>query len=440
MMQIEITTSSELHPPVSMRRRLTMIGIAFIVGSVLALSFLPPLYPPYAEGNDYLSVAKLDYANVHSYYGGRVLHPFTVRIVAAAANAPIDARVFRWVSIASLIAFFLVLAVYFPVGVTGDPVLLLLVATPLLIDLYRNYYWQDLFYTALSALFFLASRWNKWASLPILFLLYLTRESTIVLAFVVVIIAFFYRQKIFAVAALIVGAAGLKATSVLVSHSLPSKHGVSAVVLDGLKIPYNVMLNFFGLQFWTNTNADTITLPRKWVVTLPGWVHLGSIHEVGYCGFFWTKPVFLALILTSAFGVLPIVLLRRTRLKRLLRERYDISLVFLYGTLMFVLAPMVATGERYFMYAWPLFWIVSLSAIDKLTKKERVTVILLSIAAAWTPALLHLIEQNENHGSFYDLSKAALIISAIALGFINVAAWAILRRTDTPTAAHILEV
>jgi hypothetical protein len=48
---------------------------------------------------------------------------------------------------------------------------------------------HDLFHAALCAAFFLLMRASRWAALPVVFLLYLTRESTIVLATAIVVIA-----------------------------------------------------------------------------------------------------------------------------------------------------------------------------------------------------------------------------------------------------------
>ena len=111
---------------------------------------------------------------------------------------PIDARAFLWVSAAALIVFFTCLGAYYGLEFPSAPRLwLLLAATAMIVDQYRNYYWHDLFYAALCALFFLALRANWWVSLPIILLLCVTRESTVILVAVLVAITAFRRQWAF---------------------------------------------------------------------------------------------------------------------------------------------------------------------------------------------------------------------------------------------------
>ena len=52
----------------------------------------------------------------------------------------------------------------------------------------------------------------------------------------------------------------------LVAHAIPNKHGIPVFVADVLKIPYNFCFNVLDLEFWTNTNADTIMATPTWVV------------------------------------------------------------------------------------------------------------------------------------------------------------------------------
>src|SRR5215469_9249061 len=161
------------------RRIALLVFFATVLGTVLALAFRPSVYSPYDEGRDYVAIANGDYSHLYSYYAGRVLHPLVARLLASTTGTPIDAHIFIWLSIASLLVFFCCLGAYYATepGLTLGLWLILLV-TPTILDSYRNYYWQDLFYAALCAPFFLLLRTRPWTTLPILFLLYLTREST----------------------------------------------------------------------------------------------------------------------------------------------------------------------------------------------------------------------------------------------------------------------
>src|SRR5262245_40238352 len=130
----------------SLHRVALTVSLALIVGSALALAFRPSVYVPYDEGRDDLAIANRDYSHSYSYSAGRVLHPLVARLLASTTGTPIDAHIFIWLSIASLLVFFCCLGAYYATepGLTLGLWLILLV-TPTILDSYRNYYWQDLF-------------------------------------------------------------------------------------------------------------------------------------------------------------------------------------------------------------------------------------------------------------------------------------------------------
>ena len=75
---------------------------------------------------------------------------------------------------------------------------------------------------------------------------------------VIVIVALMKRQRTYAAASLLVGALAMVLSTSLVANAIPNKHGIPVFVADVLKIPYNFCFNVLDLEFWTNTNADTI--------------------------------------------------------------------------------------------------------------------------------------------------------------------------------------
>ena len=382
------------------------------------------------EGIAYVDIANLDFRGIPSYYAGRVLHPFAVRLVAAVFHLPIDARAFLWVSIAVLIIFFSSLGAYYGLEFSSAPEMwLLLAVTITVVDAYRNYYWHDLFHAALCALFFLALRANWWTSLPIVLLLYVTRESTIVLVVALVAVTAFRRQWPFCLSALAVGLAGMGLESALVAHAVPNKHGISMVLLDVLKIPFNFALNICGLEFWTNTNAAT-TLAPKWIASVPTWLHLGNIRQVGFSGFFWELPARTLLLLSTAFGILPLIVIRAARRGwgRLLLRRLDLSTACVYGTLMFVLAPLQGTiPSRYVLYGWPVFWIFGVATLEAAYRgwRRRIEIVALSACAAWIPAVVGLVTGPVPRGpeSLSDVSRSGLLISLALVVVIYICGW-----------------
>jgi len=412
------------------RTTLITIGVALLIGTGLAIAFCPTLYPPHFEGRDYVAIANFDYAHVYSYYGARVLHPLIVRAVASIAQRPADAYVFRFVSVASLIALFLLLGLYYASEFPWTPWLFLpLVATATVVDEYRNYYWHDLFYAALCALFFLALRMNRWVSLPILLMLYMTRESTILLVAVLVLVAMLRRQWGFLVSVLLVGMAGMKATSMLMARAMPNHHGVSMLTLDVLKVPFNFALNICGLEFWTNTNAATLDPPR-WVADVPSWLHLGNIRQVGYCGFHGVRPLGMLVLMCSAFGTLPALVIRAVTRGgvRLHNQRFDCAVAFVYGGIMFVLAPLVGSiPSRYILYSWPMFWIFAVGLMNATTAdtRRRIEFVLLSLAASWAPAFIRVFSGTKltDSESVSVVSSGGLMVSLVVLLAIYIGAW-----------------
>jgi len=423
-----------------MNHRLAVtLGFALLVSIALAAIFRPAAYPPYNEGKYYFAIARLDFTNVYSYYGARVFHPLFVRGVATLAHMPLDSRVFLRVSIGSLMALFLLLGTHYGVEYSSSPwTWLLLPATATLVDQYRNYYWHDLFYAALCALFFLVLRVRWWLSLPVLFLLYLTRESTIVLIVVLAAVALLRRRWTLAASALLVGIAAMIAVSHLMAHTLPNREGVPILVLDVLKMPYNFALNFCGLEFWSNANAETFGRPR-WVADVPPWLHLGNIHQVGLIGFSWQRPVQLLVVICTAFGTLPALLARLMARGsgRDLFARFDCAVAFFYGALMFLLAPLVGTTpSRYELYAWPIFWLFCVGVLDAAVTdtRRRIELVLLCLTASWVPAIIHLVSNRRPVAaeSFNALSNTGLLLSLLALAPIYICTWRLSRPPSAP--------
>lgn len=415
------------------RRCFIAASVALLISVGLAIGFKPRLYPAYDEGIDYVSIAKLNLGQVHSYYGSRVLHPLVVKIIADATHRPIGARVFWTVSVGSLVALLLILGTYYGVEFASAPWIYgLLVATVIVVDAYRNYYWQDLFYAALCALFFLTLRLNRWISLLPLLMLYITRESTVVLVVVLVVSTLVRRQWAFCSSVLLIGLAGMSTTSLLVHHAIPNQHGVSMLVLDGLKLPFNFAFNVCGVELWTNTISATTDAPR-WVADIPGWLHLGNIRQVGYSGFSLLRPVRFLLCMSSGFGILPVLAINSTAQEkvRLLLRRFDRAIAFEYGLLMLVLTPLVGTSpSRYILYAWPLYWIFAAEVLEATAGDLRIRseFVLLSLAASWVPAFVRLAFGSKPIGpeTICAVSAGGMIFSLTILIPIYVRGWYLL--------------
>jgi len=426
------------------RRIAVNVTLAAVLAGFLALVFRPAFYPPYFEGRTYLAMARGNYARIPGYYGGRVLHPLVARLLARIAGVPVDARVFLWLSVASLLAFFVFIGLYYRLEYSsGGRIWLFLLVTATVVDQYRNYYWHDLFYAALCALFFLVLRANVWISLPFALLLYITRESTIVLVVALVAVAAVRRRWKLCSAAAFVGLVGMKLDSALLAHALPNTQGMPVFVLDLLKIPYNFAYNICGLEIWTNTNASTL-LPPVWTAPVPVWLHLGHIREIGYCGFFWQNPASTFLALAAAFGVLPLALVRVAKARDWQvpwPERIDLATALLFGGLMFLLAPLTGTiPARYVLYGWPLFWLFGVAVLHRAypASRKRAYIILFSLCISWTPAAVRLVLGPSIGGaqSISTLTTPGLILSIVVIVVLNAISWRFLA-VDSPQASLV---
>lgn len=408
-------------------------AVALVLSGALALAFRPSVYPPYDEGRTYVDMAHGDYSHVYSYYSGRVLHPLAAGVLARVSHMRIDAALFIRLSMISLVGLFFLVAIEYALDYRFAGALWLFVlVTATVVDAYRNYYWHDLFYAALCALFFLALRASPWLALPVMFLLYMTRESTVVLVVALVMVAAFRRRWGLCFAAAVVGFLAMRLDAALVARSLPNNEGVSMPLLDFLRIPYNFMRNICGVELWVNTIAAT-ALPPIRTMAVPSWLHIGHIREVGYSGFYWEGPARTVLTFLTSFGILPLLAVRGVCRSgwSVLRERLDIVTALVYGGLSFALAPLVGgQPERYILYAWPAFWLFGVGALNDAFRspQKRIEILTLSLFVAWIPAMVRLVTGPPVRGpeSISNVTSWEMVVSLALAVAAYAGAWRIL--------------
>jgi hypothetical protein len=356
--------------------------VAVSTGVLIVVFAYPGIYEPYMDGGAYFQMAQGHPEMTYNYYAGRMLHPFAARMLANVVPLELH-RAFFVVAVVSLLAFFVFLSLYIRKLNLNPALLTPLVCVPATITLYRAYYFQDLFHAMLVAGFFVFYSYSIWAALPLLFLLHLTRESTILLSAWLAVVCLRRRAWAYALSVVAVAAIGAGVTSVAVHAALPNKHGINALEMYVLKVPYAFCYNILGLVFWTDTNASTISCAPKWIVNVAG--HLGSIHQIGFCGF---RP---SLILATfgafliPFGVEPAIFayLIRERWRTFLKHGYGFQIAFGYGAMCLVLAPVIGPAPgRYILYAWPLFWLALPELLKSLPFHRPLTGVLMALHAA----------------------------------------------------------
>ena len=387
--------------------------VASALAALISVCANPGIYEPYLEGQAYLQMAQGRPETAYNYYAGRMLHPFAARMLAAVA--PMDLRrAFFVVAVISLFALCVFLSLY-AFKLKLNPLLLIpLVSVPAVITLYQGYYFQDLFHAMLTAAFFVLYSYSAWAALPILLLLHLTRESTVLLSIWLVAMSLRRRSWALAFGVAAVAIIGMSATNAAVHAALPNKHGINMLEMYALKVPYAFCNNILGLVFWTDTNAATINCVPSRVFNVAG--HLGSIRQVGFCGFQPQLIIATLAAFLAPFGVEPAILARlvRGRSRALLEHDNVFHTAFGYGATCLVLAPLVGTSPaRYFLYAWPLYWLALPELLKGLAFHRSRTIVLLALHAS-AGALALCVPYEESWYASLSMVAVLLALNAVA--------------------------
>ena len=255
-----------------------------------------------------------------------------------------------------------------------------------------NIYIQDMFAAALTALLLLLLRSldqrtapnqspisNPWFSIPlILFLLQLTRESTTLLSLALIVLALWHRRWWLAMGAFVAMAAGMAVVAWASRDALPGANGLDGGVYLVAKAIANGVRNFTGVIPWNDGYAARLPWyypdPPAWKCTLPTFLQMGNVHEVGIYKFM--PGVVLrtfALWLLYFPGVILLLpkCASRTRGQEdegtsertaqkfsIRRSPFYVQYSFVIGLAFWLLAPFSgASLERLVGYAWPLFWV-----------------------------------------------------------------------------------
>lgn len=365
---------------------------ALLTVACIALWAYPPRQEPYAEGQDYFYNAEGNRSAVYSYYAGRVLHPWVARWASGLFGVSLQDG-FRIVTLLSLLAFGALITLPGRQSLLSAFFASLTLAAPAVVSAYRGYYFQDLFYSALLAGGLLVLKHRSWFFLPFLVLLYLTRESTILVAVALIGLAIFRKDHWLALATAVTSIGCLVVVRLLVSQGIPDKHGLNAAVLYLLKVPYNASYNLLGLVFWTDTNAETTVCIPSIRFHVAHIALLGRIKEIGFCGFRPELPLRSALLFVTAFGISPaLIWLRRASAWSLLRNApYDLALAAGYGLLALLSAYSTGTWvDRYVLYAWPLFLYIPIRILTSpdiaIPGSDGILLLICDLVALWLPS------------------------------------------------------
>ena len=206
----------------------------------------------------------------------------------------------------------------------------------------------DLLYAALLSAFLLLIRSGRygWASAMLLPLM-VARESTILVLLCWLYVAWpvlTLRNRLASIAAT---AAGGGIVSWLSVSSGANREGLPPVLYLLGKMPWNFAKNFLGIEPWANLNP---------ACGIPVWhhaLHLGPLHDVGYCAFQPEYPVRLIAYALSTFGLLPLLLWQLRRIPAVsLLARFSL----VYGGTAYLIAGLLGYSvQRLYGYGWPAF-------------------------------------------------------------------------------------
>ena len=230
----------------------TSTFLIIIISSVIIFSHLNIINDKLiCDSEWYIDLATGNYHHVVKPFINRIVYPFVARIVVLFTGVDIKIA-FLVLNIVSLLILLVSLFFIIRPFIYNQLIYVPIIFTPVLFDLYQNYCLPELFYAALLGIFFLLLRQGKlWSSLSILFLLFLTRENTIVLSLCAIIICFYKNQIRYATSVIVVSFAAMVAISCISHYGQPNIHKLPEILYLALKIPINFISNFTGV-----TNMD----------------------------------------------------------------------------------------------------------------------------------------------------------------------------------------
>ena len=384
---------------------LVFTAIVAFLGSPLVSTYLKDVGH---DGQWYIKIAEGRIGEVLQPFSGRILYPFIAGWFEK--NLPLDiGQSFFLIGMVSLFCFLITTSRILKKNLKSPLLVIPLFFLPYFIWVSREVFLPDIFYVFLTALFFLCLFLKKESvGLITLFLLFLTRESTIVLGLILLLFSLMRSKKILFAATLVVIAISVFTTGQISSLGLSNPHNVGSSFYLVLKFVYNSLNNFFGIKLWANTLAQSCEPVFR--IVLPNWPLFGSVREAGFCGFDFSSPINSFLALTTTFGVAPLVFfylfLKKT--KFILREApFWVSIAAVYGLVYYFLGVSAGTGvARMVGYSWPAFLLATpflMGVFFETNKNFIVKLSLIQLLVAWLPFAIQVT-------TGYSISTALFVI------------------------------
>ncbi len=368
----------------------------------------------------YLQIAAGDTAHVLQPFASRQLGPLVCRALTSLLPVSVDSA-FLVEGMTSLLV--LVGGVGFLLMRAGasQRIFLAIGGLAFWAALFNGLALPDLWYAALLSIFLLLLyRKHFLAAACMLFPLFLSRESTILVLVCFLIAGWRLMRKVDCAAAVIASIAGVLTIKMLTAGSMANQEQMSPLLYMAGKVPWNLAKNVLGLPLWNPHNTGGCTTPQ-WQVPF----HFAGLHALGVCDFEPNLPAWTLRLALSSFGLMPllVIFLCSKAPRSLWTSDLLLRFCILYGALSFVLAPGLGSSvPRLFNYAWPLF-IVAVPMVAsrhlRLADKFAWPLVALHLVVAWSAAL----------NSFNPMSLPVELATVLALASAYVAGWLLLRQS-----------
>ncbi len=347
--------------------------VALAVLALLAVVAVAALSVPVVvdvDSTHYIDIALGHLADVHQPFSSRALIPLVAGGLSTTTGLSLE-RSFVTIGLLALATLVAALAVTHARSEVRPAAVLILV-TPLLVDLTQQFYLPDLGHAALVALYLLTLYTGRQRlALLALFVALLARESTLLLSLCVIGSALARRQRGLALQTAAVTIAGWSLSMVIAGQGQPNIHGANGLIYLVGKVPFNALRNLLGVFLWTDTLAanDPAVFSHAplFAFAVPSWAPLGAIHRVGLYALVPEYPLTTLQTLATHFGVLPFVVLADTwaRWRRRGRSLWAdlplaVQVALAYGLIAYVAGTSLgASVHRLIGYGWPAFWLAA---------------------------------------------------------------------------------
>lgn len=352
----------------------------------------------------YIKIAEGRIAEVKKPFTARLLQPAIAGCLSRRTGLSLDTSFLltNTVCLAALVAASLSVMLRY---VRSIALALAIVLCPMTLGLFRDIYMPDCMHAALVAVFFwVLVRRAWWWAVPLLFFMQITRDSTVLLTFVLVLVAAYDRKWIMAIASILVTALGIGVVSHFASAGQSNIHETNTLVYLIGKVPFNFFTNVCGIRLWTITHAknnpDLFPGEPMLKFDVPHWAPVGAMRQVGIYSLDAKFPLMTFRILTTIFGVMSgiailFIVWRCWRLARADGISFVGRVALVYGVAAFFLGPSIgASVGRLVGYGWPMAWIAVPMLLERFIGADEPfygRLALLQAVACWPPLVLKAI-------------------------------------------------